>query len=411
MKRRNKFLLILVIVIALAAAGYAGVSIRGDCGEPTMPLHKATALLTDELLLDLPRELFLISYGDGKIYVTVPQKSLLRFVPRCYAGWPVDRTVLLYSNALTGVFDTTSVDWDSRRAAHRPLIGGICVAPPISAGGGGGGTPDFPWWEVLGQEFSLATDQCSVATGIGTLGMVTYDGRILSAAHVIAYDGSQTLDIGTFTYQPDDTYPQAGELQQVMPIVLSITASNYADAAVSTIADGVTGDPGVIFSEDGGSYTISGWTVVNEGDQVRKSGIMTGVTNAEVFRSSGPTFIEYDDQNIARFVDQVLVISSIHDPFLFFGDSGSVVDKNGEFVGLCVSMHYCRPESGFCICREYGLRSWWPWSRCQEIQMAFVSKAEYIIDEFGIQLSPYDGGGGGGGDDPPMHLLGGKESS
>lgn len=270
--------------------------------------------------------------------------------------------------------------------------------------------PHDPVWQPTGQEFGLATDEWAVVTGIGTLGMVTYDGRILSAAHVIAYDGSQTLDIGTFTYQPDDSYPQVGELQEVMPIVLSITASNYADAAVSTIAEGVTGDPGVIFCEDGGSYTISGWTVVNKGDQVRKSGITTGVTSAEVFRSNGEALIAYDAQNVGRFVDQILVISSIDDQFTFFGDSGSVVDKNGKFVGLCVAMHRCWPEYGICICRQYGLRSWWPWSRCKEIQMATVSKAEYIIDEFGIQLSPYNGGGGGGGGGPPVYLTGGKES-
>lgn len=111
MTRRNKFLLILVIVIAVAAAGYAGVSILGYCGEPTMPLAEATELLSDEIRPHIGAELVGIHYGDGKIYVAVTTKSALRFVPRCYAGWPVHRAVSHYMEALTGVFDTTSVDW------------------------------------------------------------------------------------------------------------------------------------------------------------------------------------------------------------------------------------------------------------------------------------------------------------
>lgn len=401
MKRRIKFLIVVAVVIGLTVAGYAVVSIVGYCGEPTMPLAEATTLLSDEIRPHIGSELAVMFSREGKIYVITTTKEALRFVPRCYAGWPVHRAVGTYLEAITGVFDTTSVDWDSRCAAHRPLVGGIYVQPHITSGGGGGGGGDlFPWWELMSQqEFSPVTDEWAVVTGGGTLAMVTYDGRILSAGHVIAYDGSETLDIGTFTYQPDSSYPQVGELQQVMPIILSITASNLADAAVSTIVEGVTGDPGVIFCEDGGSYTISGWTVVNKGDYVRKSGIMTGLTTGEVFSSNGEALIAFDDQNVGRFVDQVLVISSIHDMFVFYGDSGAAVDKYGQFVGLAVAMHRCYPEADRCICRQYGLRSSYPWSPCQEIQIAAVSKAEHIIDEFGIQLSPSGGGGS-----PPMEI-------
>jgi hypothetical protein len=202
----------------------------------------------------------------------------------------------------------------------------------------------------------------------GTLGMVTYDNKILSNAHVIAIDSEtgEFLNTGTPIIQPgsydggtlDD---RVGALEAYIPIDFAPNARNYADAAISSIDGGVEASPGGQFYE-GGNYWIEGWTEVSKGDIVRKSGYTTGVTAGQVVRTNVSVVVWYGDRS-AYFVDQI-VVTQDNWSFAAPGDSGSAVDKDGEFVGLL----FAGSE-----------------------RSAVINKAGHIIDGLGIAVEPLAG--------------------
>jgi hypothetical protein len=202
----------------------------------------------------------------------------------------------------------------------------------------------------------------------GTLGMVTYDEKILSNAHVIAIEPetAEFMAIGTAILQPGSgdggvIGDRVGELEAYIPISFDPDVENYADAAIGSIDDGVETSAGEQFSEEG-NYWVEGWTGVSNADIVRKSGRTTGITTGEVIYTNASVGVQYGEQ-LAYFVDQVVVAQDDYS-FAKPGDSGSAVDKGGEFVGLLFAGSADR---------------------------AVICKAEHIIDGLGITVEPLAG--------------------
>jgi hypothetical protein len=103
------------------------------------------------------------------------------------------------------------------------------------------------------------------------------------------------------------------------------------------------------------TYLISGTTEVNLGDYVNKSGRTTGVTTNKVYDTSATVKVWYTRTKWAIFYDQILVLQ----PFVEPGDSGSIVYKEGKFVGIAFA----------------GSSS-----------VAVVCKAKYIIQGLGVSI-------------------------
>jgi hypothetical protein len=152
-----------------------------------------------------------------------------------------------------------------------------------------------------------------------------------------------------------------GELEAYIPINFAPNAKNYADAAIGSIDGSVEASPGEQFCE-GGNYWVEGWAEVSKGDIVRKSGCTTGVTTGEVIHTNVSVVVGYGDES-AYFVDQIAVTQD-NWSFAAPGDSGSAVDKDGEFVGLVFA------GSQDCV---------------------VISKARHIIDALGIAVEPLEG--------------------
>ena len=281
----------------------------------------------------------------GEIVVFLENEQAKGIVSDRFEGFPVRREV-------TGIFQALPVQVaepiapsqanqvsPDRKGIVRPLIGGISVSAYV---------PGESW--------------------AGTLGMVTYDNKILSNAHVIALNlANDFLPAGTPVIQPGrldgGTLPdRIGALESYIPIVFHSNPNtpwptyNYADAAIATLDSEVEGLSGWQFDEDGG-YQVSGMTTVSDGDTVRKSGRTSGVTGNTVYVASASVWVEYGSQKWAYFVDQI----AVDQPFSGSGDSGSVVDKGGEFVGLVFA---------------------------GSVDYSIVCKANYIIDGLGISIAP-----------------------
>lgn len=211
-------------------------------------------------------------------------------------------------------------------------------------------------------------------------------------------------------YQPAGSQSEVGKLEKVMPITISSTANNLADAAIAGINQGIEAIPGEVFGEDQSSFTVNGWTTVCQGDTVRKSGVKTGITTTTIVDDSHDIIVYYGTRQV-RFIDQYIVISYLDyddilsSVFAFFGDSGSaVVDDNNRLVGLVLGGEYCWPESNYCICGKYGQYLPGYDGTCQGIFVTSVSKAEHIVSGLGISMTPP--GGGGGGSPPPIYMTG-----
>jgi hypothetical protein len=124
-----------------------------------------------------------------------------------------------------------------------------------------------------------------------------------------------------------------GYLQNYIPITFDTSSPgvpNYADAAISNITV-----PNLVErqlnKQNNGFYTVGGTTTVNNGDTVRKSGRSSGVTTGKVYNNDVTVKVWYTSNDYAVFQDQIMVVSG---SFSKPGDSGSAVDKNGQFVGL-----------------------------------------------------------------------------
>jgi hypothetical protein len=344
--KRDKRLLLLALVLVSALllisipASYIGNS---DFGKS---LAEAAKALQQELLALVGDGFVGITHSeaDGEVIVFVEDEQTKQRVPHSFENYTVRAEITGRIQTLPAQLSEPVTDVsESRQGSVRPLVGGTSLSAYVTTGP-------------------------LVYLYAGTMSMVTYDDKILSNAHVIAMEPgtAEFLDIGTPIIQPGSRdsgrlVNQVGELEAYIPIDFSPDAENYADAAISTIDADVNTSPGEQFDEEG-NYWVKGWTEVSEGDIVRKSGRTTGVTTGEVIHTNASVLVWYGDQS-AYFVDQI-VVTQENWSFIAPGDSGSAVDKDGEFVGLVFA--------GSETC-------------------AVINKAENIIEGLGIAAEPPEG--------------------
>jgi uncharacterized repeat protein (TIGR02543 family) len=282
------------------------------------------------------------SEAEGDITVFVENEQAKQRVPQSFDGHPVQTEVTGKIQAFsTQVAEPLTGVSAERLGEVRPLVGGTSLSAYVTKGAG-------------------------LYLYAGTLGMVTYNDKILSNAHVIAMnpDTYNFLNTGTPIIQPG-SYDggrsgdhDVGTLEKYIPINFAPNAKNYADAAIGSIDVGVNASPGEQFSETG-DYWIGGWTSVSQGDTVRKSGRTTGVTSGEVLYPNVSVVVSYGSKS-AYFADQI-VVTQDNWSFAQPGDSGSVVDKDGKFVGLLFA-----GSAGYAV----------------------ICKAKYIIDGLSIDVEP-----------------------
>jgi hypothetical protein len=346
MKNEKKFLLFLALVLISALLFSSVPASAGENPGRGKSLAEARTALEQELLPLAGAGFVGISHSevDGEITVFIENEQTKQKVPRSFKGYAVRAEVTGKIQALsTQVAEPLAGISAERRNNVRPLVGGISLSAYVTQG-------------------------ARIYLYAGTLSMVTYNDKILSNAHVIAMNPAtgDFLPIGTPVIQPgtrdggrmDD---RVGILLAYIPINFTPNAKNYADAAYSSIDGSVSAFPGEQFSE-GDNYWIEGWTEVSQGDTVRKSGRTTGVTTGEVLYTNVSVVVQYGSKR-AYFVDQI-VVDQDNWSFVAPGDSGSAVDKDGEFVGLVFA--------GTADC-------------------AVICKAEHIIDGLDIAIEPPEG--------------------
>jgi len=339
MKKDKKLLVLLVLVFVGALLFSAIPASAGENPGHGKSLAAARNALERELSPLAGKGFVGIAHSetDGGITVFVEDEQTKQRVPRSFNGHTVRTEVTGKIQVLsTQVAEPLASVSSERTGEVSPLVGGVSLSA----------------W-IPGVYYS------------GTLGMVTYNDKILSNAHVIAVepDTENFLDLGTAIIQPGSgdggrSGAKVGELEDYIPIDFAPGAINYADAAIGSIDGGIDTSYGEQFSE-GGNYWIEGWTEVSIGDTVRKSGRTTGVTTAAVNNTNASVYVEYGDQGV-WFFDQILVEQNDWS-FAGAGDSGSAVDKDGEFVGLV----FAGTE-----------------------KKVYINKAQHIIDELGIDVEP-----------------------
>jgi hypothetical protein len=346
MKGYRKLLLFLILVLVGALLFSSVPASAGENPGRGKSLAEARKALEQELCPLAGAGFVGIAHSepDGEITVFVEDEQAKGRVPRSLEGYAVRTEVTGKIRAFsTEVLQPLTDVSAERQGEVSPLVGGISLSAYVRRG-----LEIYPY--------------------AGTLGMVTYDNKILSNAHVIAINEETGgfLSTGTPIIQPgsydggtlDD---RVGALEAYIPIDFAPNAKNYADAAIGSIDDGVEASPGGQFYE-GGNYWIEGWAEVSKGDIVRKSGYTTGVTAGQVIRTNVSVVVWYGDRS-AYFVDQI-VVTQDNWSFAAPGDSGSAVDKDGQFVGLL----FAGSE-----------------------RSAVISKARHIIDELGIAVEPLAG--------------------
>jgi len=342
MKKEKKLLLFLALVLVGVLLFGSVPALAGENPGRGKSLVEARKALEQELLPLAGAGFVGIAHSEaeGEVTVFVEDEQTKQRVPRSFEGYAVRTEVTGKIQVFSTQVAEPLIDVsEERKEEVSPLVGGISLSA-----------------YVPGLYYS------------GTLGMVTYDDKILSNAHVIAMDPDtyEFLDIGTDVIQPGsgdggNMGDRVGGLEDYIPIDFNPEAENYADAAIGSIDEGVDASYGEQFDE-GGNYWVEGWTEVSTGDIVRKSGRTTGVTTGEVINTNGSVWVEYGDQ-VAHFVDQIIV-EQVNWSFSGHGDSGSAVDKDGEFVGLV-----------FAGSQDY----------------AWINKAEHIINGLGIAVEPLEG--------------------
>jgi hypothetical protein len=346
MKKESKLVLFLALILIAALLFSSIPASAGENPGGGKSLAEARKTLEQELLPLAGAGFVGIAHSEaeGEVTVFVEDEQAKQRVPRSFQGYPVRTEVTGKIQTLSAQVVKPLADVsEERRGEVSPLVGGISVSAYVRRGMG-----IYPY--------------------AGTLGMVTYDNKILSNAHIIATDPAtgEFLDTGTLIIQPG-TYDggtredRVGALEAYIPIDFAPDAKNYADAAIGSIDSGVEASPGGQFYE-GGNYWIEGWTDVSKRDIVWKSGSTTGVTAGEVIHTNVSVVVGYGERS-AYFVDQIAVAQD-NWSFAAPGDSGSAVDKDGKFVGLVFA------GSEDCV---------------------VISKARHIIDELGIAVEPLAG--------------------
>jgi len=350
MKKQRRFLLFLApVLLSALLLSFITPSASGNPGLGKSLGEARNAL--EQKLLPLAGAGFVgitHSEAEREVIVFVEDEWTKQRVPRSFEGYAVRTQVVGKIQALSAQVaePITNVDED-RQGAVRPLVGGTSVSAYITKG----------------QLIYLYA---------GTLGMITYDDKILSNAHVVAMEPrtGKFLNIGAPIVQPGSgdggrMAHRVGTLEAYATISFASDAENYpknyADAAIASIDSGIEASPGEQLCE-GGNYWIEGWTTVSKGDVVRKSGRTSGVTFGEVIQTNVSVMVWYGERP-AYFVDQIAVAQD-NWSFAAPGDSGCAVDKDGQFVGLVFA------GSEDCV---------------------VVCKAKHIIDELGIAVEPTEG--------------------
>lgn len=305
------FLSAIVFIILLSLQAFMGViglsarnikDARRHAEETLLPIEGITGISHRE---DPP-----------KIIVYIEHEKYKSKVPSQIDGFKVEVVVTGRIKALSMLqLETLKTKYSetvSRTGTVRPIVGGISIGIPEDAFGG-----------------KMA----------GTLGIIVEMGKqayILTNAHVIAMDiKARFLTPGTAVLQPG-TYDggtinnRVGELYKYIKITFGPKGRNYADAAIAKITISDYLDGRALDWDNQSTYRISGTADVSIGDTVRKSGRTTGVTSNTVFDTDATVKVWYTQSKWAIFYDQILV----YQPFIQAGDSGSAVDRNGEFVGL-----------------------------------------------------------------------------
>ena len=303
------------IPVLLIALIFLGNLANGNAYTSTGDIKSARKYAEENLL---PQEGIVgISHTEKppKIIVYIENERYRSKVPSNIMGFEVEVVVTGRIQALS-LLEKPLYTYSgavSRTGVVRPLSGGISIGVSISSFGG-----------------EMA----------GTLGVVVLGPNknyyILSCAHVLAMNSKANfLPIGTPTLQPG-TYDggtdtdKVGELYNYIKITFGPKGKNYADAAISILTTNEYLPYEVLGSDNIATYTINGTTEVSVGDTVEKSGRTTGVTESTVTDTSATVKVYYASGKFAIFYDQILV----KQPFLDSGDSGSLVDKGGAFVGL-----------------------------------------------------------------------------
>ena len=346
MKKDKRLLLFLALVLAGALLFSSVPASAGENPGHGKSLAEARKALEQEFLPLAGAGFVGITHSEaeGKITVFVENEQAKQRMPRSFEGYAVRTEVTGKIQAFSTQVAEPLIDVSAeRRGEVSPLVGGTSLSAYVTKG----------------EQIYLYA---------GTLGMVTYNDKILSNAHVIAMNPETGgfLATGTHVLQPGThdgggLVNRVGELEAYIPIDFAPNAENYADAAIGSIDVGVNASPGEQFSE-GGNYWIEGWTDVSIGDIVRKSGRTSGVTTGEVIHPNVSVIVIYGSKS-TYFVDQI-VVTQENWSFGAPGDSGSAVDKDGEFVGLLFA--------GSADC-------------------AVICKAEHIIDGLNITVEPPEG--------------------
>ncbi len=345
MGKENRLLSFLALVLIAALMFSSLPAEAGGSADRVVSLAASRDALQQELWSLVGSGFVGIAHSEeeGEVIVFVEDEHAKQKAPSSFEGYPVRAEVTgrleAFSTQAAPVVELSAY----RQDEVRPLVGGTSLSAWITRG---------PWPVLYA----------------GTLGMVTYDNKVLSNAHVIAMesDTQAFIDIGTPIIQPGSRdggrlADRVGELEAYIPIDFGPDAQNYADAAIGSIDTGVSGSAGEQFDERG-NYWIEGWTEVSRGDYVRKSGRSTGVTTGKVVHTNASVWINYGDES-AYFVDQI-VVEQEDWSFGKQGDSGAAVDKDGRFVGLVFGGSETR---------------------------AVICKAEYIIDGLGIAVEVPEG--------------------
>ncbi len=345
MKKEKKLLLLLAFVLVGALFFNSGLALVGEYPSRGKSLAEVRKALEQELL-PLAGDGFAgmaYSEAEDEVIVFVEDEQTRERVPSSFEGYTVRTKVSGKIETLsTQVAEPVTDVSGERQDKVRPLVGGTSLSAYVQKG------------------------PRTIYSYAGTLGMVTYDDKILSNAHVIAMnpDTGEFLDIGTPIIQPGSSdgrlVNRVGELEAYIPIDFEPNAENYADAAISSIDVGIEASTGEQFYEEG-NYWVEGWTEVSKGDIVRKSGRTTAVTSGEVIYTNVSVLVWYGDQ-LAYFVDQI-VVTQENWSFAKSGDSGSAVDKDGKFVGLV-----------FAGSETY----------------AIINKAKHIMDGLDIAVDPLE---------------------
>jgi len=346
MKTGKKHLLLLALVLVAALLFSSAPAFGRHSHDRGKSLEEARRALEQELFSLAGTGFTGIAHSEdeGEIIVFVQDEQAKGRVSQSFEGHPVRVEVTGKIETLTAqVVEPVTDVGEERQDVVRPLVGGISLSAYVTKG-------------------------AQIYLYAGTLGMVTYNNKVLSNAHVIAMEPgtNKFLDTGTPIIQPGSgdgggSGDRVGELEAYIPIDFGEGAQNYADAAIGSIDTGVGVSPGEQFDE-GGNYRIEGWVEVSKGNNVRKSGRTTGVTTGEVIYANASVWVKYGDKS-AYFVDQIQVAQE-NWSFAGRGDSGSAVDRGGEFVGLV----FAGSETH-----------------------AFINKAEHIIAELGIAVEPAEG--------------------